>query len=371
MLTGAHDADLVALEGLMVASYSNPESLMLTIQAGNTTFRVRTKRKPPVPWAEGSLLAVSGICRIVGAAGSTNRDYNFRPESCEIWADSPDSIRVLSPPSWWTSRRISTALGMLIVPTTAALVWIFLLRRRVREQTAIIRAQMTREVMLEERQRIAREVHDTLEQELVGLALRLDAAAAVADTHSRSWALLETTRHLVTRIQASVRDLVWDLREPVDSPRDLGQSLAYLADEMAQAATVEFRVEVQGTPWPLSGPLEHNLLRIAQEALTNALKHARPRTIDIELSYEPEQLALRIRDDGRGFDSDGWSAERPGHFGLIGMRERARKIVARLELASAPERGTTVEVKMRRPRAERRGARDVDVPGTDHHPGGG
>jgi signal transduction histidine kinase len=367
LLKGTHDADLVALEGQLVASYAGPDSAVLAMQAENTTFRVRCARLVAPDWPAGSRLAVRGICRI---AGSPTRDYNFRPESFELWADSPDAIRLLSAPSWWTPRRLSAALGVLVVVTVAALVWIFLLRRRVRVQTAIIRAQLAREVVLEERQRIAREVHDTLEQELVGLALRLDAAAAVAEPRSQS--LLDTTRRLVTRIQAEVRDLVWDLRERAGAPLDLGQALGHLADRLQQTAAVPFRVLVRGIPWSLPGPVEHDLLRIVQEALTNALKHADPRFVEVEVDYAPDQLCLQIRDDGRGFDPAGPASARPGHFGLTGMHERARKINARLELASTPGHGTIVEVCMLRPdtNPQCNGDRDGDGRRPDHSPGG-
>jgi signal transduction histidine kinase len=368
LLKGNHDADLVAVEGELVASYAGPDSVVLTMQETNTAFRVRSARGPAPEWPPGSRLAVRGICRV---AGSPNRDYNFRPASFELWTDAPDGIRLLSAPSWWTHRRLMGALGMLVVATAAALVWIFLLRRRVREQTAFIRAQLAREVVLEERQRIAREVHDTLEQELVGLALRLDAAAAVADT--RSLGLLDTTRRLVTRIQAEVRDLVWDLRERVGGPHDLGQSLGHLADHLQQAAPVPFRVLVRGAPWSLPGPVEHDLRRIVQEALTNALKHADPRSVEVEVSYAPDQLCVQVRDDGRGFDSGGAEGAKPGHFGLVGMRERARKINARLALVSTPGRGTTVEVQMPRPDANTTRNGDDDGEGggrrPDHDPG--
>jgi signal transduction histidine kinase len=367
LLKGTHDADLVALEGQLVASYAGPDSAVLAMQVENTTFRVRCARLGAPDWPVGSRLAVRGICRI---AGSPNRDYNFRPESFELCADSPDAIRLLSAPSWWTPRRLSGALGVLVVATTLALIWIFLLRRRVREQTAIIRAQLAREVVLEERQRIAREVHDTLEQELVGLALRLDAAAAVAEPPSQS--LLDTTRRLVMRIQAEVRDLVWDLRERAGGPHDLEQSLGYLADRLQQAATVPFRVLVRGAPWSLPGPVEHDLRRIVQEALTNALKHADPRSVEVEVAYAPDHLCLQIRDDGRGFDSAGPSGAKPGHFGLTGMRERARKINARLDLASTQGQGTTVTVRVLRPDTNpgSNGDRDGDGRRPDHNPGG-
>lgn len=367
LLKGASDADLVELEGELVASYSGPRSHMLVLQSGLTTFRVLVNNLPDKPWAPGSRLAVRGICRIEGAGGSSNRDYNFHPASFEIWSSAPDGVRLLSMPSWWTPRRLSAAVGALVVATAAALGWILVLRRRVRAQKAIILAQLTREVVLEERQRIAREVHDTLEQELVGLALRLDAAASVAD--SRTHSLLDATRRLVTRIQAEVRNLVWNLREATEGPTELGQALAHLARELQQASPARLSVAVSGHPWSLPGPVEHNLLRIAQEALTNALKHAEPNDVEVSVRYESDHLAVRIRDDGRGFDPDDPFEARPGHFGLIGMRERARKIAAELELASAAGRGTTVEVRVPRPKPEKRG-NGVGSP-SDHSAGGG
>lgn len=112
-----------------------------------------------------------------------------------------------------------------------------------------------------------------------------------------------------------------------------------------------------GTSWPLPGPVEHNLLRIAQEAITNALKHADPGTIAIALSYNPEAVSLRIQDDGCGFEANGPAAAKLGHFGLIGVRERARKMGAQLDLTSRPGQGTTIKVTVPRTRPLQEGPR--------------
>lgn len=366
LLSGAHDADLVELEGYLVASYSSPESLTLVVQEGNTIFRVRARGGPSTTWIPGSRLAVGGLCRVAGSTGKSNRDYVFKPVSFELWADSPDRIRLLGMPSWWTPRRLTGALGILIALTAAALVWNFVLRRRVRTQTAVIRAQLAREVVLEERQRIAREVHDSLEQELVGLSLRLDAAVAVAD--GRTFGLLDTTRRLVGQIQSEVRNLVWNLREQDGGAGELAHFIRRLATELLPATT-RLDVVVRGEPWPLPGPVEHNLLRITQEAVTNALKHADPSTLEIVVAYDGDRLSLRVHDDGRGFDDSGQVEAKPGHFGLVGMRERARKIAARLAIESVPGRGTTVEVKVARPSRRVRESRDGSI--ADLDPGGG
>jgi signal transduction histidine kinase len=103
--------------------------------------------------------------------------------------------------------------------------------------------------------------------------------------------------------------------------------------------------------------------------MTNALKHADPRAVEIEVAYESDRLTLRVRDDGRGFDAEGQVEARPGHFGLVGMRERARKIAARLAVESTPGRGTTVEVEVARPWRGAGENRDGPIP--DLNPGGG
>jgi signal transduction histidine kinase len=92
--------------------------------------------------------------------------------------------------------------------------------------------------------------------------------------------------------------------------------------------------------------MERNLLRIFQEALANAVKHAHARTVDVELRYAPDSLALRVRDDGRGFDPESLSPAGSGHYGLIGMRERAERIGGRLTLNSRPGEGTEMLVEV-------------------------
>jgi signal transduction histidine kinase len=357
LMTGTREADLVALEGDLAASYAGTEGRVLALQAGEAVVRVRCPSGPAPQWPQGSRLSVSGICRV---GDTTDRGYRLQPVSFDLWARSPEDIRLLRVPSWWTPHRLTTAVGALAAAIVAVLIWVYLLRRRIREQTAIIRSQLAREIVLDERQRIAREVHDTLEQGLVGLALRLDAAASVAD--SRLLTMLEATRHLVDRIHTELRNLIWDLREPGDGgPSDLAEALARSTRELPLSPTTTLQLDVTGTPWPLPGPVEHNLLRIAQETITNALKHANPQTIKIELSYAPTGVALRVEDDGRGFEAEE-TAAKPGHFGLVGIRERARKLGVPLELTSGPGRGTTILVRVPRVPQPREG--------TDHHGGG-
>ena len=279
-------------------------------------------------------------------AGTTDQGYRVRPASFELWARSLEDIRVLQAPSWWTPQRLTAAVAALASAILAALVWVYLLRRRIREQTSIIRSQLAREIVLDERQRIAREVHDTLEQEMVGLALRLDAALSVADP--RVSTILDSTRPLISRIQGELRSLVWDLREQAEGPHNLTAALEQTARELQAETTSTLQFQLKGVPWSLPGSVGHDLLRIARETIANALKHANPSTIKVELSYAPNHLTLSVQDDGQGFELNNPSLARPGHFGLIGIQERARKMGAGLQLKSKAGEGTLIEVRVGR-----------------------
>jgi signal transduction histidine kinase len=111
---------------------------------------------------------------------------------------------------------------------------------------------------------------------------------------------------------------------------------------MTEGTAVVTEVRVSGESRRLPSQIENNALRIAQEALTNAIKHAQPKHVLIELDFEAANLQVRVKDDGRGFDTEGALATADGHFGLLGMRERAEHVGGRLTLSSRPGEGTEV-----------------------------
>ena len=144
------------------------------------------------------------------------------------------------------------------------------------------------------------------------------------------------TRYSLSEARRAVGDLRSDELEKAELPA----ALPAIAGKMAVNSVVQPFVQVTGTPHRLSPVTEKNLLRIFQEALANALKHAHAQAIDIELRYEQDGLALRVRDDGCGFDAERAIPLGIGHYGLTGMRERAERIGGSLTLRSAPGEGT-------------------------------
>jgi signal transduction histidine kinase len=207
----------------------------------------------------------------------------------------------------------------------------------------VLRARYS--AVLAERNRISRDIHDTLSQNLAGIALQLDAVQMqLPDVQSGLRERLDEVCNLTRYSLAEARRAITDLRsDELDCP-ELAAALPEIARRVA--AALQTRVQVVGAPRKLNPAMERNLLRIFQEALANTVKHAYARTVDVELRYAPDNLALRVRDDGRGFDPGSLSPTGGGHYGLIGMRERAERIGGRLTLNSRPGEGTELLVEV-------------------------
>ncbi len=221
-----------------------------------------------------------------------------------------------------------------IVSGVLLLAWL-LYRLRVHELKARYSA------VLAERNRISQDIHDTFAQNLAGIALQLDSMTMQLEEIPQSLKeRLDEACNLTRYSLAEVRRAVGDLRADELAREELPAALPAIARRMAANSAVEPSIQVVGTPKRLNPVTEKNLLRIFQEALANALKHANAQAIDVELRYEREDLVLRVRDDGRGFDAEMAIPLGIGHYGLTGMRERTERIGGRLTLRSAPGEGT-------------------------------
>jgi signal transduction histidine kinase len=212
-----------------------------------------------------------------------------------------------------------------------------------KNSTRAIAEKIEREAILQERMRIAREFHDSLEQELAGVKMQLElTAATVAMAPETAVANLQMAKTMISHSQGEVRRSVWELRSQVMENRTLPTALAATVGSVENGAPVEVKVTGQAHTLPMR--IESNLLRIAQEAITNAIRHAKPRHIFVHLAYEDAGTRLKIADDGCGFYVARAPAAQEGHFGLLGMRERVDKIAGTLLVSSAPGKGTCVEV---------------------------
>ncbi len=197
--------------------------------------------------------------------------------------------------------------------------------------------------ILADRARIAREIHDSLSQCLTGISIQLHGIAqTMKGDPEAARRHVDLASHLVRSGLAESRLVVWDLRPHALEDRDLPRALEDLARLATSGTGIEVVVKSEGTIIPLPARVEAAMLRIGQESITNAVKHARCRSVHVTVGYSSSAVSLRVRDDGRGFDAAHGPGPESGHFGLTGMRERAEQLGGTLSIGSAPGDGTEV-----------------------------
>ncbi len=343
-LADGRDADLISTDATVLQRLDRGDRTELMAQAGPINLTVTAPRLLPDEAQAGAVVRLTGLCRVT----ATRSDgYRAKPTACQLWLRGAEDAVLLQATPWWNGRRVGLAFSIIGLVAVLAVVWAALLRRQVARQLAVIEGKVQREAVTEERQRIAREFHDTLEQELAGLSLRLDAALPrVSDEKARQ--LLDQQRRLLGRLQTDTRDFVWDLRDPSRQDAPLDAALRSLVEHLQAntAVPLAFAPAESGSGLSVPPLVQHHLLRITREAINNALKYAQPGRIQVALEGAGEgrgPLVLSIADDGKGFDPTA-AHLLDGHFGLRGMKERAEKIGAKLEIISSPGSGTRVAV---------------------------
>lgn len=273
-------------------------------------------------------------------------DYAFRVVTASDtgWNESGATLRFTLKPAFYQRPAFYAAVTLL----AAGAVWLAWIRR-----LSLVRRQYS--LILAERARMGRELHDTLLQSLVGVALEFDDIAEQLDPDAS--ALRQQVRQIRQRVEHYIREArgsIWNLRSPTLETKDLAAALHEAGELGTMHHGIDFRFVVTGRPVRLEMAVEEQLLRIGQEAVSNAVRHAGPETIRVSLHYGADATVLTVEDDGRGFDVE--AAEGiTDHWGLTTMRERALQAKGRFSLLSEAGRGTTVTVAVARP--ERKGFR--------------
>ena len=238
-----------------------------------------------------------------------------------------------------------TVLPVLILLVGLAFIATTLLSRRMYLPVQAL----TDHAVLEERTRLAREIHDTLAQQLTGIVLELEAADTLLNRGSerRARSSVERARELARGALQEARSSVWNLRPAPLSASGLVAAIGHEVEAWEERTGIPARFRARAVPAhpPLSPTAEVALLRIGQEALSNAARHGKPEHVDVELRAHARELILSIRDDGVGFDPSA-SAPREDCFGLDGMAERARNAGGTLTVVSTPGHGTTVTTRL-------------------------
>jgi signal transduction histidine kinase/ligand-binding sensor domain-containing protein len=258
-------------------------------------------------------------------------DYRFRVRAANndgVWNEAGAVLAIQVPPRFYQTQWFRGSAVVVIIATVVALHHLRV--RRVEAQFSLV---------MKERSRIAREIHDSLSQGLAAIGLHLSAIeTGTLDTtgvrHVRK------ARELVEVNLAEARRSIWDLHPQYLDQTDLVSGIRRMAADLMENADVRILTSSAGSPYPLGAATERNLFRIAQEAIANAIRHATARQIDIHVRFSPDTVRVIVTDDGRGFDT----LAATGGFGLTSMRERAQEIGASFEIESRADSGTSVTV---------------------------
>ena len=269
--------------------------------------------------------------------------YAFRvtaSNSDGVWNTTGAAIHFTIPPAFYQTRWFYALCAL-----ACAAILYSLYRIRMRQMSAQVRGRL--EARLGERERIARELHDTLLQGMQGLIWRFQAAADRIPQSQPARQMMEQSLDQADKLLEEGRDRVKDLRPAGSDATDLPQAIAAEGERFVQLHQVVFFASVQGTRRQLHPIVREESFLIAREALSNAFQHANARRIEAEVTYGEDALHVRIRDDGGGIGMTVLAAGgRPGHFGLIGMRERAKKLGAHLEVWSKSGAGTEIDLRV-------------------------
>ena len=267
--------------------------------------------------------------------------YSFRVQVFEI--NRPEAVAetvlpVVQKPHFW---RTWWFLGCSIVLVAAAVFGVFRFR--------LWQMRTRFEAVLDERGRLAREMHDTVIQGCAGISALLEAVASLREENGAlPQDLFDHARNQVRTTIDEARQAVWNLRQAQPSGRNITASLEGMAAQISAESGVPVVCEIVGKPFSLTQMAMHELMMMAREAVYNAVLHGHPERVEMRLTFGRSELTLEVRDNGTGFEPAVVLARDDRHYGLVGMRERVRAVGGDFRLDSAPGRGTDLKVRIPR-----------------------
>jgi signal transduction histidine kinase/ligand-binding sensor domain-containing protein len=293
---------------------------------------------------------LEGLDRNWYEVGSNNRratyttlpagSYTFRVQAATArgaWSDPGTSLQVVILPAWWATWWFRAGYVTLFSLAIWGAYFV-----RVRQLSRQLMMRMRERV--NERTRIARELHDTVLQGLASASLQLEVADRQLEADATAKPLVQRVSQLLRQLIDESRHTVRCLRLRGSEEENLERALTQISNDLAAPRKVKHQLIVEGAPRSLRPLVRDEIYRIGGEALANAFRHAGPAAVETVLEYGRDHFRLLVRDDGQGIDPEVLKAGREGHFGLSGLRERAAKIGARLKVRTAAGAGTEIDL---------------------------
>ena len=347
-----HNGQTVRLKGIVrLRPESFDQSKAFLLECGTHTFTVDTSGIPNAPDdvnpKPGSTVMVAGLCIADFREDAVRMGFpHFMGYS--LIPRTASDIRVLAQPPWWTIARLSVVVCILLVAIVAFAIWNRLLHRYAerrgrelyREKIAHTRAQLK----VEERTRLAVELHDSISQSLAGVAMHIDSASRADAAGGNAGAFLNTARQLLASCRRELQSCLWDLRSRTFEERDMKEAIERAGAPHAGDTKIKIRFNL-----PRAKLLEtttHTILYIIRELVVNAVRHGHATSIRIAGSHDGGQLLFSVADNGRGFAPKDAPGPLQGHFGLQGIRERIKPFRGKMEIESETGKGTHVKILM-------------------------
>ena len=333
---------LVRLSGTLLSCGYDRERLILNCEGLSVPVDISTLPENAIYPVVGAELRITGRCLLETSKVTT---YDIFPQirGFMVIARSPADIEVLSLPSWWTSGRLLIAIAALVAVLVAVLVGFAiwnrilnrLVQRRSRELAKAEIAKVSSELRVAERTRLAVELHDSLSQNLTGIALAIGAG---------EYAMAERSLKSCRR---ELKNCLWDLRSDALETSDMNEAIRRtLAPNLKDTKlSVRFRLARNA----FSDNTAYAILRIVRELAVNAKRHGNATEIRVAGSVEEQRILFSVRDNGRGFDPESAPGIGDGHFGLQGIRERIRHLNGEMKIESSPTTGTRVLIWLKKP----------------------
>ncbi|MEO8616950.1 MAG: sensor histidine kinase, partial [Luteolibacter sp.] len=300
----------------------------------------------------GSELEVTGLVELEFAATEgDNEGPRTAPVNFGLILRGESDVTVIQQPSWWTTEHFFAVLSAVLLALGGALLWNLQLKSQVRRKSVLLSQEINarRDAVMEfratmrERNRLAANLHDTLPQSMSGIGLQLDACEiSLRNLGIETLPPLDVARRMVEYAVGELRGAVWEMRSLSLRGRSFTAALQAVVDQAASGYSTRVTVHTEGPLERIPDVVSGNLLLIVQEALRNALQHGKPENIYLTITTEAQHAPIRLecRDDGPGFTPGSQNGPEQGHYGIVGMRERAERLAGSLKVESSPGHGT-------------------------------
>ena len=301
---------------------------------------------PPDRFPVGTVISASGICLM--DVENWTPDVPFcKIRGFSLVARTPEDICVLSRPPWWTPGRLAVALGSTFAALLFFLAWNQILRRHIEKRTReLLDEQMAHarsEFRTAERTNLAIELHDTLSQDLSAVACQIDATSSLMQSNPREASrTLDTLGTMLLSCRTELKRCLWDLRNETLEDVDLTHAIHRTLQPLMGACELTVRFNVPRDC--LTDSSAHAVLCIVRELVSNALTHGKATSVKIAGALDGDRISFSVTDNGCGFVPDKRPGPDSGHFGLAGVEARIKRLHGKMDLRSAPGRGTRAAI---------------------------